>query len=680
MKKNIFSYGFKFLAAAFMAVFMFIGCGSSSSSDTNMTTAVLPATKGLVYDSPIVGAAVCYDENHNNKCDGNETISTTNSKGEYFLEKTIPNLSLIAYGGNDTETLKPFTGIYKAPSGSSVLSPFSTLIEAGGNQDEIKRKYGIKDSVDLLKTSPSIYPRQTAKLAVYLKALKNVSGKTDDEVANIAKNNLGYTDSNIKDTLVALNVNDFNDNVSNVISNSITVIENASTENLFDAQKATEDVLLLRLKNFDDGKLSAVDLKSQVTTIALKSAITAEIAKDDAATNISSIIINDEIVDFNSNVFNKNPLNLSLLVVKNTSISDIRESLVFEAINDSNLSVFKKIITINFDSNGTMTSDDANITNNNIVFSLDKIPAGNYNFNAKFEVTQEKVFTRNVKLADHLVVKTSGDNNITVNSVSDFKYTVYSALTGTYLYPLLVESNNTSVARVTKVNDFYRITGVSKGFAKITATSAYVGSTVKNHTNIIIGMVTDNNTTTGTDNNTTTGTDNNTTTGTDNNTTTGTDNNTTTGTDNNTTTGTDNNTTTGTDNNTTTGTDSNITYTPITSSNFSNIGDGNITLSGLDINASVNITDQNLSGNKNIVHKFVNTNNETFVSKISYSTNADASNMILYYTGSDNNKSVIISNLDVTSMHANASIANIFIKYEIYKNGVLLNLNLVKVK
>jgi VCBS repeat-containing protein len=82
---------------------------------------------GSAIDGYISGMTVFSDLNSNGVLDDGEANAITNNKGDFTL---IGDLSgtIVGYGGTDVSTGLDFEGMYKAPSGSSILNSVTTLI------------------------------------------------------------------------------------------------------------------------------------------------------------------------------------------------------------------------------------------------------------------------------------------------------------------------------------------------------------------------------------------------------------------------------------------------------------------------------------------------------------------------------------------------------------------------
>jgi VCBS repeat-containing protein len=103
--------------------------GHQSSTQDTMTVNVSAAESDPVQravDGYIAGAFVFADANGNGIFDNNEASATTNADGSFTLHNA--HGTLIMTGGIDVSTGLAFNGTLKAPEGSTVVTPLTTLI------------------------------------------------------------------------------------------------------------------------------------------------------------------------------------------------------------------------------------------------------------------------------------------------------------------------------------------------------------------------------------------------------------------------------------------------------------------------------------------------------------------------------------------------------------------------
>jgi hypothetical protein len=115
------------LSAIALAAFL-AGCGGGGGSSPPATSvpAATPAT-GVMVDGYISGATVFCDTNDNGIQDAGEASIVTGSAGAYNLAAGC-NFALVGTGGTNVDTGFAFTGKLKAPSGSTAITPLTTLV------------------------------------------------------------------------------------------------------------------------------------------------------------------------------------------------------------------------------------------------------------------------------------------------------------------------------------------------------------------------------------------------------------------------------------------------------------------------------------------------------------------------------------------------------------------------
>lgn len=134
-----------------------IGCGSSSATNTQVAEV---NTTGVVVDDYISGATVCVDVNKNGIADDEPNCVQTDNQGGFNFGKEVTG-TLVMQGGFDIGTGKAFEGTFSAPSGSTVINPLTTIVQAmvaSGRtvteaQNIIKATLGLPD-VDLTTYDP----------------------------------------------------------------------------------------------------------------------------------------------------------------------------------------------------------------------------------------------------------------------------------------------------------------------------------------------------------------------------------------------------------------------------------------------------------------------------------------------------------------------------------------------
>jgi uncharacterized repeat protein (TIGR02059 family) len=117
---------------------------------------------GNLADGYIRDAHIYIDTNGDGTGD-HDTGVFTNASGNFFLPPGTPPGSIIAIGGVNIDTGVPNTLVYKAPAGSTTVSPLTTLVQSyvqtnGGTaadaETAVQTALGLPASVDLLTFDP----------------------------------------------------------------------------------------------------------------------------------------------------------------------------------------------------------------------------------------------------------------------------------------------------------------------------------------------------------------------------------------------------------------------------------------------------------------------------------------------------------------------------------------------
>ena len=115
------------------------------------------ALGGRLVNGYISGARVYQDQDGDGVYDAGEPSAITGSDGSYELTIVDGGGSLIAEplsGTVDQSTGATVTSQFSAPSGATVISPVSTLVDAGLSESQVKTALGIDSSIDLLNFDP----------------------------------------------------------------------------------------------------------------------------------------------------------------------------------------------------------------------------------------------------------------------------------------------------------------------------------------------------------------------------------------------------------------------------------------------------------------------------------------------------------------------------------------------
>jgi 2',3'-cyclic-nucleotide 2'-phosphodiesterase (5'-nucleotidase family) len=138
-----------------------VAASGNSSAPTEALT-----IKGKLVDGYIAGATVFVDLNKNGQLDAGEASTVSDAQGNFTLPQGL-NGPIVAMGGRDISTGLDFTGVLKAPAGSTTVTPLTTLVAelmakdnlltVSAAQDRVLDAVGLtalKGKVDLTKLDP----------------------------------------------------------------------------------------------------------------------------------------------------------------------------------------------------------------------------------------------------------------------------------------------------------------------------------------------------------------------------------------------------------------------------------------------------------------------------------------------------------------------------------------------
>lgn len=132
-------------------------CGGSSytppaQSSGGQTTAT---SSGNLIDGYLVGSQVFCDTNNDGILQAAEMVTTTGASGD-FTFATACTGTVVGSGGVDKDTGVAFTGLLKAPAGSSVVTPLTSLLASGMTLAEVNAFLGLPPGTDVTKIDPTL--------------------------------------------------------------------------------------------------------------------------------------------------------------------------------------------------------------------------------------------------------------------------------------------------------------------------------------------------------------------------------------------------------------------------------------------------------------------------------------------------------------------------------------------
>jgi VCBS repeat-containing protein len=137
--------------------------GARAEASANLEVTVAAGSNDIsarVIDGYIAGATVFADANANGVLDAGEASTTTAADGSFTLHGGTGNL--VMFGGIDISTGLAFSGTLTAPTGSTVVTPLTTLIVSLTNSNvsaedaaqQVAQAFGLSSTIDLTTYDP----------------------------------------------------------------------------------------------------------------------------------------------------------------------------------------------------------------------------------------------------------------------------------------------------------------------------------------------------------------------------------------------------------------------------------------------------------------------------------------------------------------------------------------------
>ena len=170
--------------------------GGGGGGGGTVVASVGSSFSGQLINGYISDARVFQDNNGNGTFDSGEPTGTTDSTGRFALDGFVPGAGEIVaqpvwtnsagemVTATDRTTGASVSTVFKAPAGSSVVSPLSTLMSAGASQDQIKQAFGLDASIDITSFDPIAAATAPESSAAEIQAALNIKAAST-AVSNI---------------------------------------------------------------------------------------------------------------------------------------------------------------------------------------------------------------------------------------------------------------------------------------------------------------------------------------------------------------------------------------------------------------------------------------------------------------------------------------------------------------
>ena len=174
---------FSLSASALAASLLVAACGGGGSAPPSVA-----GSSGFAVDGYLSGATILCDTSRNTEPDAGEDTTRTDSSG-FFLFSRACSAGLVATGGTSTDTNLPFVGKLRAPAGSTMVTPLTTLLSNGMTLDNINTALGLPAGTDVTTLDPARkIAGEYARADLFKKtlAIQQILQKTAETLANVA--------------------------------------------------------------------------------------------------------------------------------------------------------------------------------------------------------------------------------------------------------------------------------------------------------------------------------------------------------------------------------------------------------------------------------------------------------------------------------------------------------------
>ncbi|RUM90907.1 MAG: hypothetical protein DSZ26_01730 [Thermovibrio sp.] len=287
-----------------------VGCGGGGGGGNAPSTVTKSGGKAI--DGYLKGATVFADCNGNKKFDSNEPVAPgpTDENGD-FKPFSVPascgNANLIAMGGVDIATGKPFNGILMAPPGSKNITPLTTLVAVNPSlKSKLEEKLG-NQTIDVDYVSEKV-PGDIIEIASAVATAVNVASSIAPEKTEAATKVVEKIAEKLSNVTDLGNDTSLTDAIASATTEAIEEIANETEDIQSINATAIEQSLKQAIQSItnttpDNETVSFSDVNSTITQ-ALESATT-EVASHVKATKYipSSIEISGKEASVSNNEF-----------------------------------------------------------------------------------------------------------------------------------------------------------------------------------------------------------------------------------------------------------------------------------------------------------------------------------------------------------------------------------------
>ncbi|MDO8248188.1 MAG: hypothetical protein Q7T78_00515, partial [Rhodoferax sp.] len=160
------------------------GGGGGSGPAGGPAPVTVATSSGKAVDGYLSGSPVLCDTNNNAVADTGEAVVMTNGQGDFTFSPACAG-TIVVSGGTNIDTGFEFKGRLKAPAGSTVVTPLTSLMVSGGlTAAQVAAALGLPAGTDVSK----IDPMSNADLQKKTLAMQQIIQQVADALGGMAQN------------------------------------------------------------------------------------------------------------------------------------------------------------------------------------------------------------------------------------------------------------------------------------------------------------------------------------------------------------------------------------------------------------------------------------------------------------------------------------------------------------
>ncbi len=371
-------------------------CGNSSPVATVVSTTT---TTGKAVDGYLKDSLVVCDTNNNGLLDGVETSTTTNATGDFTFSPACAS-TIVVTGGTNIDTNLPFSGQLKAPAGSTVATPLTSLMVSGGlTAAQVATAMGLAPGTDVTKTDPVTIPDLLKKTLAVQQVIQQIANTMGSLAGTNTADSIQALYSQVAKSVSAtlLTSAALIDGSGNVSPTVVTAIVKKSVENVTTSTDTNLSAAKTALTSFSATSVSELvgsPVAAQATALASFSGTTADLKTTTSTLQTNAVIANaaqqfssllttaaDSVVSLSTAATSL--ATLSITPADSTAQALLTSSIITQNSAAANVPSFVAAVTT---APPVVASNNVSIPDNSLIFSY----ANNNSVSQPFTLTQFK--------------------------------------------------------------------------------------------------------------------------------------------------------------------------------------------------------------------------------------------------------------------------------------------------